>query len=80
MDRRSALVLNPTRLAILFACGGDDGRIDKRCGLDPDRLGIELSGDLVKQRFLQRLSDATALRNCKNVVRPGVASLVEKPQ
>jgi hypothetical protein len=57
MDRRSSLVLDPTRLAILLARGSDDGRIDKRSGLDPDRLGLELSGDLVKQRFVQRLSD-----------------------
>ena len=57
MDRRPSLVLDPTRLAILLARGGDDGRIDKRPGLDPDRLGLELSGDLVEQRFVQRLSD-----------------------
>jgi IS5 family transposase len=36
--------------------GGDDGRIDKRSGLDPDRLGLELSSDLVEQRFVQRLA------------------------
>src|ERR1700722_15452180 len=57
MDRRPSLVLDPTRLAILFARGSDDGRIDKRSGLDPDRLDLELSGDLVKQRFVQRLCD-----------------------
>jgi hypothetical protein len=57
MDRRPSLVLDPTRLAILFARGGDDGRIDKRSGLDPDRLGLELSSDLVERRFVQRLSD-----------------------
>jgi hypothetical protein len=51
MHSRPSLVLDPTRLAILFARGGDDGRIHKRPGLDPDRLGLELSGDLVKQRL-----------------------------
>lgn len=38
MDRRPSLVLDPPRLAILFARGGDDGRIDDRPVLDPDRL------------------------------------------
>ena len=57
MDRRPSPVLDPTRLAILFARGGDDGRIDKRSGLDSDRLGLELSGDLAEPRFVRRLSD-----------------------
>ena len=37
--------------------GGNDGGVDKRSCLDPDRLGLELGGDLVEQRLVQVLSD-----------------------
>ena len=40
MDRRPSLVLDPTRLGILFARGGDDGRIDERSGLDAIALAL----------------------------------------
>jgi hypothetical protein len=30
-----------------------DGGVDKRSCVDPDRLGLELAGDLVEQRLVQ---------------------------
>jgi hypothetical protein len=79
MDRRSSLVLDPTRLAILCARRSDDGGVDKRPCLNPDRLGLELSGDLVKQCFVQRLTDERLTEPDERRAL-GVASLVEKPQ
>src|ERR1700733_12939486 len=55
--RRPAFVFDPARLAVAFARGGNDGGVDKRSCLDPDRLGLELGGDLVEQRLVQVLSD-----------------------
>jgi hypothetical protein len=74
MGRRPSPALDPTHLAILFTRGGDDGGIDKRPGLDPDRLGLELISDLVEQRFVQRLSDAlqgTGRTSCARALLPG---------
>lgn len=48
-----AFVLDPTRFIIFFAGRGDDGCIDQRAGLHPDRLGFELGGDRVEQHFVQ---------------------------
>src|ERR1700722_1801340 len=57
IDCRPAFVFDPARLAVAFARGGNDGGVDKRSCLDPDRLGLELGGDLVEQRLVQVLSD-----------------------
>ena len=53
IDRRPAFVFDPARLVVAFARGGNDGGVDKRPCLDPDRLGLELGGDLVEQRLVQ---------------------------
>lgn len=37
VDRPLSLVLDPSRIAIVFAGGGNDGRIDQRSGLDRSR-------------------------------------------
>ena len=79
IDRRPAFVFDPARLVIAFARGGNDGGVDKRSCLDPDRLGLELGGDLVEQRLVQVLSKR-AFRNRTKVVRSGVASSPENPQ
>ena len=57
IDRRPAFVFDPARLVVAFARGGNDGGVDKRSCLNPDRLGLELGGDLVEQRLVQVLSD-----------------------
>ena len=57
IDRRPAFVFDPARLVVAFARGGNDGGVDKRSCLGPDRLGPELGGDLVEQRLVQVLSD-----------------------
>ena len=49
VNRWSALVLNPMRVAVLLACRGNDGRIDERTGLDRACLGLELAGDFMEQ-------------------------------
>lgn len=53
MNRRSALVLDPMRLAVALAGGGDDGRIDQRARLQPDRPRFELGGDRLEQGLVQ---------------------------
>lgn len=53
VHRRFALVLDPMRLAVLLAGRGDKGGIDERPPLDPDRPGLELSGDGLEQRLVQ---------------------------
>jgi hypothetical protein len=50
MNRWLALMLDPMRITIALAGGGDDRRIDKSADLNPDRRGLDLAGDLFKQR------------------------------
>jgi hypothetical protein len=57
MDRHASLVLDPARLVILFPRGAMMVASTSVPVLTRIALDLELSGDLVKQRFVQRLSD-----------------------
>jgi hypothetical protein len=41
-------VLDPMRLAVTLAGRGDGGGVDQRASLHPDRLSLELGGDLIE--------------------------------
>lgn len=52
-----ALMLDPARVIVAFACGGNDRRVDKRSGLDRDRLRFELCRHCCEQQAVKIMGD-----------------------
>jgi transposase len=80
VNRRLAFVFHPPRIIIRLAGGGDDRRVDKRAGLDPNRPGFELAGDRLEHGFVQPPCAISTLRKRTKAVRSGVGFDAENPQ
>lgn len=79
MNRWSALMLDPMALFVILTGRGDDRCIDKRAGLDPDRLALSWRV-ISPNSVLSRPWATRAFRKRTKAVRSGVGSETENPQ